>query len=81
MCGSDSDLEDELHLVRAGVIQSLNILRDIHVELGHTPFQVLIQLCNLNSQLHQMVQTANLHSLPYQPIDVFFHMSESYLNN
>lgn len=52
MCSSDSNLEDELHLVRAGVIQSLNILWNVHVELGHTVFQVLIQFCNLNSQLH-----------------------------
>lgn len=66
MCSTDSNLKDELHPVRAGVIQSLSILWHIHVELGYTFFQVLIQFCNLNSQLHQMVRIASMRSLPYQ---------------
>lgn len=53
MCSPDSDLKDELHPVRAGVIQSLNILWHIHVEMGHTVFQLLIQFCNLNRELHK----------------------------
>lgn len=73
MCSADSNLKDELHPVRAGVIQRLNILWHIHVELGHAFFQVLIQLCNLNSHLDQMVGT--LRSLQLQLINVCPHVS------
>lgn len=44
----------------AGVIQRLIILWHLHVELRHTFFQVLVQLCNLYSQLQQEVQTTIL---------------------
>lgn len=60
MGSSGSDLNNELQPVFAGVIQRLIILWHLHVELGHTSFQVLVQLCNLYSQLQQEVQTTNL---------------------
>lgn len=50
MCSSESNLKNELLPVCAGVIHGLSVLRDMHVELGHTLLQVIIQLCNLNSE-------------------------------
>lgn len=51
MCNADCDLKNELLPVCAGVIQGQHVLQHIHVELGHTILQVLVQLCNLDSQL------------------------------
>lgn len=46
-----NDLKNELQPVFACVIQRLITLWHLHVELGYTCFQVLVQLCNLYSQL------------------------------
>lgn len=51
MCSTDSNLNNELLPVCAGVVQELSVLRHIHVELRHTILQVLVQLHNLDSNL------------------------------
>lgn len=51
MCSVDCNLKNELLPVCAGVIQGQSVLLHIHVELGHTILQVLVQLCDLDSKL------------------------------
>lgn len=51
MCSTGSNLKHELLHVCAGVIHGLDALRHMHVEIGHALLQVVVQLCNLDSEL------------------------------
>lgn len=51
MCSTDSNLKNELLPVSAGVIQGLRVFFHMHVKLGHALLQVLVQICNLHSDL------------------------------
>lgn len=78
MCSTDSNLKNELLPVCAGVIQGLSVLRHIHVELRHTILQVLVQLCNLDSELllrrsepQLFLQTAQFQNISSSRMELF----------
>lgn len=50
-CPELSHLKNETLHVGAGVVQRLGVLLHVHVKLGHTSLEVVIQLCNLDSEI------------------------------